>query len=122
MIWLLPRYGLLGGAWLAATLMILNRGVIACMLLAKELKVNPFTYAAGIYPLPMTIGALTLAFLYWVRAAFLPGRTWTELMAAGVVMTVPYMTAALLFCVSPGHRATLVDRLRHSFGSRWRTA
>ena len=57
MAFVLPRYGLYGGAVFAASTMILNRMVVACFLVCRELKIGIAGYLTEIYALPALIAA-----------------------------------------------------------------
>jgi hypothetical protein len=63
MILVLPRFGLLGAAWLTNGLMALNRGGLACLLICRELGVSAWQHAFRIYAAPCTIGALSFVLL-----------------------------------------------------------
>ncbi len=112
MILLLPRFGLLGAAWLSNGLMALNRGGVACLLICRELKVSAWRYALRIYVAPCTIGAFSFVLLFWLKRHGLPGRNWHELIEAGVLMIVPYVLATYFFCLPPGHRAIVARRIQ----------
>jgi len=112
MILVLPRFGLLGAAWLSNALMALNRGGVACLLICRELGVNALWYAWRIYAAPCVIGALSFTFLLWLKRHGLPGHSWHELLEAGVLMIVPYALATYFFCLSAGHRVMVSRRIQ----------
>lgn len=112
MMYLLPRYGLWGAAWLAAVLMFVNRAVIVCILAARELEVNPFVYAARIYSIPMSLGAGAVALLTVLKRTWIPGQSWRQAIAAGVLMGIPYTALAYRFCLAGHHREMLREKVR----------
>jgi Polysaccharide biosynthesis C-terminal domain len=112
MVLVLPRFGLLGAAWVSNGLMALNRGILACILLCKELGVSAWRYALRIYVAPCAIGALSFVVLLWLKKHGLPGRNWREIIEAGVLMMVPYALATYFFCLSAGHRAMVQRRVQ----------
>jgi O-antigen/teichoic acid export membrane protein len=112
LVLILPRFGLLGAAWLTNGLMALNRCVLAGLLLCRELGINAWQYAARIYAAPCAIGAFSLTLLLWLKRHGLPGRNWHEILEAGAVMIVPYAFASYFFCLSSGHRAMVVRRIQ----------
>ncbi len=112
MILVLPRFGLLGAAWLSNGLMALNRGGLACLLICRELGVSAWQYALRVYAAPCTIGALSLTLLIWLKRHGLPGRNWHEIVEAGALMIAPYALATYFFCLSAGHRAMVVRRIQ----------
>ncbi len=107
----LPRFGLYGGAVLAASAMVIDRTVVVCYLVCRELKISFLGYAAKIYLLPVTFGAATTLFLFWVKRLWLPGRTWGQIALAGVLMLIPYTALIFRFCLAEHHRAFLLSRL-----------
>jgi O-antigen/teichoic acid export membrane protein len=120
MILVLPRFGLLGAAWLTNGLMAMNRGGLACLLICRELGVSAWQYAFRIYAAPCTIGALSFVLLLWLKRHGLPGRNWHEIVEAGAFMIVPYALATYLFCLPAGHKALVARRL-HRIINRART-
>lgn len=107
----LPRFGLLGAAWLAGVLVILNRGIGACILTARELAIAPLRYAWEIYSRPVAVGGVTLAVLFALKQWILPGTSWVQLITAGVIMSVVYLPLTLWVSVAKDDRMTLQHRL-----------
>jgi O-antigen/teichoic acid export membrane protein len=112
LIIVLPRLGLLGAAWLTNLLMALNRGLITCILLCRELDVSIWRYVARIYIRPCLLGAAGYAYLLFLKRTVLPGNSWRELILAGLALMVPYAAATFAVCVSPGHQQVAVRRAR----------
>lgn len=56
-----------------------------------------------------------MAWLWLVRQWWLPGSSWRELIAAGVLMLLVYAPLAWQFSLSAGHRAMIVERARKVF-------
>ncbi len=108
----LPRFGLLGAAWVSNGLMAVNRGILAGILLCRELRVNPWRYALRIYVAPCAIGALSFLLLLWLKKHGLPGHSWREVFEAGGLMIVPYFLGTYFFCLSAGHRAMVQRRVQ----------
>jgi O-antigen/teichoic acid export membrane protein len=100
----LPRYGLYGGAILAASAMIANRTIIAGFLVCRELKIGFLSYAAKIYALPVSIGTGVTVFLYWIKRLWIPGRTWGQISLAATLMLIPYAAVTFRFCLAEHHR------------------
>jgi O-antigen/teichoic acid export membrane protein len=112
MMFLLPRYGLWGGAWLVASLMVVNRSIIVCLLTAWELEINPFEYAARIYSIPMALGAAALLFLMALKRTWIPGNNWRQAILAALLMGIPYAALAYRFCLAGHHRELLRGKVR----------
>lgn len=108
----LPRFGLTGAAWVAGTLMLLNRAIGTCWLVSKELEVNPAVYAWRIYAKPLAAGAVTTAVLFLCKQYLLPGRSWGELVGAATVMMLVYGSLGFVVLLDAGHQQALLSRLR----------
>jgi hypothetical protein len=111
MMILLPRFGLWGGAWLVATLMVINRAVIVCLLASRELEVNPVKYALQIYALPTAFGTAAFLFLLAIKRAGIAGHNWREIISAGLLMGIPYVALVYRFCLAGHHRELIRDRV-----------
>lgn len=116
LIVVLPRHGLLGAAWVIAVLMLLNRALNVLLLVSRELRMNPFGYAARIYAAPLAVALAASLTGFWLKQAVIPGRTWPELAAAAGVVLGIYAGLAFRFCVAPHHRALLVTKARQILG------
>src|SRR5205823_2474402 len=81
MVVAIPRYGILGAAWVSAVLMILNRGLYTPWLVCRALDFGFFHYLQEIYMRPVLIGMPVLAVAYGVKRYGLAGGTWLELIA-----------------------------------------
>ncbi len=112
MLLILPRFGLLGGAWWASTLTILDRGVVVCWLTARELKISPFRYAWEIYARPLGVGVVTLAVLYGAKQTYIPGVNWLQMLEAGTLMGLVYLPLTIWLSVTDQDRSTAFRRLR----------
>ena len=117
MAFVLPRFGLYGGAVLAAGAMIVNRAIVVSFLVCHELKTNVLTYVAKIYLPPVAIASAATALLYWIKRTWIPGRTWAQIVSAGVLMMIPYAALTFRFCIAPHHREILLNRIRPWFGA-----
>ena len=112
MMVVLPRFGLWGGAWVVAVLMVVNRAVVVCVLAARELGINPFEYAARIYAIPTALGMAAFLFLVVLKRTCIAGRTWGQAILAGLLMTIPYLALTYRFCLAGHHRELVRGRLR----------
>jgi O-antigen/teichoic acid export membrane protein len=106
----LPRFGLYGGALLAGFAMIANRSIVACILVSRELKINAVRYASRIYAAPLSISAGVTALLYAIKKLWLPGSSWTQVALASTLMLIPYLLLVIRFCLASHHRDFLKDR------------
>lgn len=103
-------FGLVGVAWVAGSMMVLNRAFFTAWLLSHELGENYFRFLASVYQ-PLLCAIPPVALLWLLRATVLPGRNWFELIAAGMLGTACYVPLGLL-TLRPEHRQLLWDKLR----------
>lgn len=111
MAFVLPRYGLYGGAILAASAMIVDRTIVAAFLVCRELKIGVLGYTAKIYVVPVSIAAGVTVFLWWVKRSWIPGRTWGQILLAAALMLIPYAALTFRFCIAEHHRQVLWNSL-----------
>jgi len=111
LVWVVPRYGILGAAWASAILMIAVRGVYTPLLVARALDYPFLVYMRRIYVRPLLAAAPAVAVAWALHANLLPGRTWPQLVLAGALTSLTYGALALCICVAPAHRGMLFSRL-----------
>jgi O-antigen/teichoic acid export membrane protein len=111
---MLPRGGLVGAAWVVSIMMALNRGAGVCWLVSKELKISPFRYAWRIYAIPLAITLGVWIALGRIKAYWIPGHTWWQLIAAGAIMGVVYSFFAFRFSLSRRHRERILGMVREA--------
>lgn len=109
-IWVLPRYGIVGAAWVKALLMLANRGLITAWLLAREIKTGYFDFLAHVYGPPLAVAAPVFAMLVALKQ-WLPGANWLQLIAAGVLGSAVYLVLAYKFCLRNEHQSALVKAI-----------
>lgn len=114
MVYVLPRYGLYGGAILAAATMILDRTIVVAFLVCRELKIGFFGYLAKIYTVPLLIAAACTLFVLWLKHAAIPGRTWGQVILASVLMMIPYTALTFRLCLAEHHRQFFWNKLGFS--------
>jgi O-antigen/teichoic acid export membrane protein len=111
LIYVVPRYGILGAAWLSAALMIAVRGIYTPWLVSRALDTSFIVYMRGIYVRPLLTGIPALALAWLLKHTILPGRTWPELIVAGMATATAYVGLAIFLCVAPHHRALFFSRI-----------
>jgi len=116
MWFVIPRYGIVGVAWVASTLMFLNRGVFVAWLLCRELKISLATFAWKVYAAPVGIAAAVIALLAALRASILPARNWLQFGFAAVIAFSAYGALAFFLVLKPAHRDFIVRRGRELAG------
>lgn len=115
LIFVLPRYGVLGVAWVTCICMVLNRGLFAPWLVTRELKISFPWFMYSIYAWPLIAAVPVFALAYRLRATVLPGNSWVQLFAAGGVVAIAYFGLAFFMCLPSAHRAQLTGLLRRKF-------
>lgn len=111
LLWVVPRYGILGAAWSSATFMIAIRGIYTPWLVCRALDYSFFAYMRQIYVRPLAAAVPATALAWGLRASWLPGQTWAQLAAAGCLICLAYAALALFICVTPWHRNLIFSRL-----------
>lgn len=117
-----PRYGVMGAAVVAAIAMILNRGVFTPWLVSREMGFSFPRYMNSIYTYPVLTGVPVALFAYWMRVTILPGATWVQLFAAATLIASMYYPLAFFVCVPRHHRALLLDWIAAKVASGKRLA
>lgn len=114
----IPRWGILGAAWVCAISMILNRGLLAPWLVSRTLSFGFLHYMATIYVRPL-LAALPVFAIAWVaHTTILPGSNWLQIIAAGALLAAIYYSIAYFICLDEEHRALLTNWLRRNAAAR----
>jgi O-antigen/teichoic acid export membrane protein len=111
LVYVVPRYGILGAAWTGAVLMIAVRGIYTPWLVARALDTSFIDYMRGIYVRPLLTGIPVVALAWLMQTTVLPGRTLPELIAAGAICAAVYFAIATFACIEPHHRALFFSRI-----------
>jgi hypothetical protein len=107
LIFVIPRYGIVGAAWVMAAAMIVNRGLFLPWLVSRVMHFGYGWFMNSIYT-PATLVAIPVyALAVWLGHTILPGTRWIELIAVGAIISVAYYALAFLFCLPAQHRAVL---------------
>lgn len=107
---LLPSLGLGPAVWVSSLLMALNRGLIANLLVTRELGVSAWDYAARIYSLPLGFALAELLFMALLRP--LMGQvSWIEIGMVVLLVTCTYVPLMVRFGLSERHRMMLMKRV-----------
>lgn len=112
----IPRYGIVGAAWIPAVLMVLNRGLFTSWLFCQAVERGFGAYLRGVYLGPTLAAIPALLGGWWVKVHWLPGRNWIEVLAGMGLLTVAYYLVAFPVCVDKAHRSIpwrwVTERLR----------
>lgn len=105
--WSIPRYGIVGAAWSALCVLTLSRGLLPAWLHCRQHGYSLMSFLGAIY-LNATLTVLPAAATgLLLKATWLPGRTWPELILAGGAIAAVHFVLALFTCVSAEHRRML---------------
>jgi hypothetical protein len=109
LIWVLPRYGIMGVAWVTCICMVLNRGLFAPWLVTRELKISFPWFMHSIYTWPVVAAVPVAALAYRLRDTTVPGNTWVQLFAIGAAVSAAYFGLAFFLCVPASHRSQFLS-------------
>jgi O-antigen/teichoic acid export membrane protein len=107
LIVVIPRYGIVGAAWVMGTLMILNRGLFLPWLVSRVMHFGYGWFMNSVYTPAFLTAVPVYALALWLRSTILPGTRWLELIAIGVLISIFYYSLALVFCLPAEHRGIL---------------
>jgi O-antigen/teichoic acid export membrane protein len=105
----IPKYGVLGAAWVVTLAILLLRGVYLAFLICRVNGFSLIAYVRAIYARPLLV-AMPVAAGAVVLNRLLPGRTWPELVFAGAAIAVAYYTIAFFVILERDHRESILSR------------
>ena len=109
LIFVLPRYGIIGGAYVISLCMVANRGLFAPWLVSREMRLSFPWFMHSIYTWPV-VTAIPVALLATVlRFSILPGKTWFQLLEVSSFVTTLYFALAIFICLPASHRSKLTS-------------
>jgi O-antigen/teichoic acid export membrane protein len=111
LVWITPRYGILGVAWVSAALMIAVRGVYTPWLVSRALNSSFLLYMRGIYARPLLASVPVWILAWFLQKNWLPGTSWAQLTLAGCICGVVYSAIAFFACLPPQHRMMILSRM-----------
>ena len=112
----LPRYQILGAAYITAILMVINRGLFTAWLLSRAVKYSFPAYLWGIYGMPTLVAIPVLLGAQWMKLHWLQGNNWRQIIAGGTALTIAYYAAAYFLCLEKQHRHLPVRWIRTRLG------
>jgi len=122
LIFVLPRYGIIGGAYVISLCMMANRGLFAPWLVSREMCLSFPWFMHSIYTRPVII-ALPVALLSMaLRISILPGKTWFQLVEVSSLITALYFALALFICLPASHRSQLASMVTQRLPRRFARA
>lgn len=100
----IPRFGIMGAAWVTSVLMVLNRGLFTSWLFCGALGRNFGEYLRGIYAGPILIAIPVFAGGWWIKLHWLAGRTWVQLLTGMGLLAIVYYGLAFFICLKKEHQ------------------
>ena len=107
MVVVLPKYGIFGGACIAAGFAILNRGILTPYFLCRVMNFSLVRYLRDIYSTPLLTAVPVFVFALWMKAHWVPGRNWFQLIGSIALIATPYYVASYFTVTERDHRALL---------------
>src|SRR5258706_12741545 len=111
MYWVLPRYGIIGAAWIVGGLMVSVRGLYTPWLVCRSLGAGFLDYMRGIYLRPLLAAIPVGVVLETIKTKWLAGNNWGELILAGSLTALLFWTLAWFFFVEAAHRDLVLRAL-----------
>ncbi len=111
LMWVTPRYGILGVACVSAVLMIAVRGVYTPWLVSRALNSSFLLYMRGIYARPLLAAVPVWILAWFLQKNWLAGTTWAQLTLAGCICGAVYFAIAFFACLPPQHRMMILSRV-----------
>ena len=103
----IPRFGILGAAWVLTIASLLTRGVYLAVLTCRLNGFRLGEYVSAIYAGPLLTGVPVLLLAVALRYSLWPGSSWVELIAAAVVIASAYFATAFFSVLEYEHREKL---------------
>ena len=107
----IPRYGIVGAAWVTASLMVANRGLYLSYLASRNIQVSLPRYLYEVYAGPVLSAIPALLLVGVLRATVLPGRSLLQLAAAGVTAALSVYLVSFFTCFERDHRVLIYSAL-----------
>ncbi|HVX66086.1 MAG TPA: oligosaccharide flippase family protein [Bryobacteraceae bacterium] len=110
--YVVPRYGILGAAWVSSLLMVADRGLFTPWLVCRYLRQGYGRYMRSIYARPLATAAPVAALAYWLKTGgAIPGDNLIEVAAAAAVIAAVYYGIAFYTAIERNHRALVAGWL-----------
>lgn len=109
LIYVIPRYGLIGAAWVVAGLLILSRGIVVQWAVSRHIGMRFTEYLGSIYRGPLLVATPVVGLTWLVNHALSAPATWPVVLGGGAVMAVCYYGIAFFFALDPNHRSLILS-------------
>jgi O-antigen/teichoic acid export membrane protein len=105
-----PRWGIAGAAWVVASLMILNRGLVASWLISGTVGMSFAAYLRAVYFWPLLAALPVLLTAVWLRGS--------SVFVTAPVLSATFYGLAFFIAVEPAHRSLIARSIRSPRGSK----
>jgi O-antigen/teichoic acid export membrane protein len=110
--WVIPRYGIMGAAFVTSGLIALTRGGITSWILCRTIHYSIIKYLRGIYVAPFLTAAPVLPMAFWIKHHWLPGNNWFQIIGGSALLSVVFYAMAYYTCLQKEHRRLPINWLR----------
>jgi len=110
----IPRYGIVGAAWVTAGLMAANRGLYLSYLVSRNIEISLARYLYEVYAGPVFSAIPALVIMGVLRETILPGSSWFQLAVAGATGAAAVYLVAFFTCVELQHRRLIYGGFHRS--------
>lgn len=104
LVFVIPRYGLLGAACVVASFMMANRAIYASWLASRVVSISFWRYVNSIYTRPLLTAIPGMAIMIAIQRSIVPGNTWLQIAEAAAISGLVYYPIAYFTCTAPHHR------------------
>ena len=101
----IPRYGIVGAAWVTAVFMVLNRGLVTSWLFCQGVERGVGAYLRGVYLRPTLAGIPVFLGGWWIKVHWLPGKKWIEVLGGMGLLASTYYLVAFFVCLEKEHQS-----------------
>lgn len=112
---IVPRYGIVGAAWVAASLIAANRGCYLSYVVSHTVGLNFFTYVNRVYTLPFLSAIPAFLISLALKNTVLPGHGVIQVAAALAIAAVANYSIAFFTCAEPHHRTLIYSEVARRF-------
>jgi O-antigen/teichoic acid export membrane protein len=115
LLFVIPRFGIIGAAWTTSVLMLSVRGLYVPWLVCRTLGISIGGYLTAIYMRPLLVALPVWVAAWFVKIRWLAGRSWLELILAAALIAASYLSVAWFACIDKEHRQLIETWLVRSW-------
>ncbi len=115
---IVPRYGIVGAAWVAASLIAANRGCYLSYVVSGAIGMKFLTYVRRVYTRPVLSAIPAFLISIALKNTVLPGHGLIQLAMALAVAAAANYSIAFFTCAEPHHRSLIYSEISRRFKRR----